>query len=154
MLNVGDRVPAMSLQTDTGETVSLADYSGQIVVLYFYPKAGTGGCTTEACEIRDEFAGFEQLEAKVIGASPDPVKALAKFRAQYELPFTLLADVDHALAEAFGVWGRKKFMGREYDGIHRSSFIIGPDGTIEHVFAKVTPKGHARELLAALGGGR
>lgn len=152
MLEIGAMAPTDSVLTDTGDSVSLQDFHGQRVMVYFYPKSDTPGCTTEACEIRDDFTGFGNLGVVVLGVSPDPVKAQAKFRKKFDLPFTLVADEHHALAEAFGVWGLKKFMGREYMGVTRSTFIIEPDGTIGHVFAKVTPKGHAQEVLAYLRG--
>ncbi|NBT95996.1 MAG: peroxiredoxin [Chloroflexi bacterium] len=142
MLEIGAMAPTDSVLTDTGDSVSLQDFHGQRVMVYFYPKSDTPGCTTEACEIRDDFTGFGDLGVVVLGVSPDPVKAQAKFRKKFDLPFTLVADEQ----------GLKKFMGREYMGVTRSTFIIEPDGTIGHVFAKVTPKGHAQEVLAYLRG--
>ena len=150
MLEVGAPVPTHPVKTDSGETVSLADFRGQRLMVFFYPKADTQACTAEACEIRDEFAGFGDLGVTVIGVSPDPVKAQAKFKAKYSLPFTLLADEDHVLAEAFGVWALKKFMGREYMGVLRTTYIVEADGTIGHVFPGVTAKGHARQVLDSL----
>ena len=150
MLEVGAPVPTHPVKTDTGETVSLADFRGRRLMLFFYPKADTQACTAEACEIRDEFTGFGDLGVTVIGVSPDPVKAQAKFKAKYSLRFTLLADEDHVLAEAFGVWALKKFMGREYMGVLRTTYIVEADGTIGHVFPGVTAKGHARQVLDSL----
>ena len=150
MLEVGAPVPTMPVKTDTGETVTLQEYLGQRVMVFFYPRSDTQACTVEACQIRDEFAGFGDLGVTVIGVSPDPVKAQAKFKAKYSLPFTLLADEDHVLAEAFGVWALKKFMGREYMGVLRTTYIVEADGTIGHVFPGVTAKGHARQVLDAL----
>lgn len=152
MLEVGATAPVIPVKDDRGDTVSLADFRGQRVVLYFYPKSDTPGCTIEACELRDDFAGFGDLGVTVLGASPDPVGAQAKFRASFSLPFPLLADEDHALADAFGVWGPKTFMGREYVGVSRTTFIVEADGTVGHVFANVVPTGHARQLLDHLRG--
>ena len=140
MLEIGASVPTFAVKTDTGGLMSLSGLRGERVMLFFYPKADTQACTIEACEIRDDLSAFVDLGITVIGASPDPVKAQAKFKAKYALPFTLLADDDHALADAFGVWELKKFMGREYMGVVRTTFIIEPDGTIGHVFAGVTAK--------------
>lgn len=150
MLEIGASVPTFAVKTDTGGLMSLSGLRGERVMLFFYPKADTQACTIEACEIRDDLSAFVDLGITVIGASPDPVKAQAKFKAKYALPFTLLADDDHALADAFGVWELKKFMGREYMGVVRTTFIIEPDGTIGHVFAGVTAKGHAAQVLAHL----
>jgi peroxiredoxin Q/BCP len=119
-------------------------------MVFFYPKADTQACTIEACEIRDDLTAFSELGITVIGVSPDPVKAQAKFKAKHALPFTLLADEDHSLADAFGVWELKKFMGREYMGVVRTTFIVEADGTISHVFEGVTAKGHAGQVLAFL----
>ena len=148
-LKVGDAAPAFDLESDRGDRVSLAGLSGHWVVLYWYPKDDTPGCTTEACEIRDNFALLSG-EAEVLGASPDGVASHQKFRDKFSLPFSLLADADHAVAEAYGVWGLKSFMGREYMGVDRTTFIIAPDGRIAKVFENVKPAGHALELLEAL----
>jgi peroxiredoxin Q/BCP len=129
--------------------VALGDLKGGWVVLYWYPKDDTPGCTTEACEIRDNFAMISG-EAAVFGVSPDSVKSHQKFRDKFSLPFTLLADDEHRVADAYGLWGPKKFMGREYMGVDRTTFIIGPDGRIAHVFEKVKPAGHAIEILEKL----
>jgi peroxiredoxin Q/BCP len=148
-LKAGDAAPSFDLETDRGDRVSLDGLIGRWVVLYWYPKDDTPGCTTEACEIRDNFAILSG-EAEVLGASPDSVKSHQKFRDKFSLPFPLLADAEHQVADAYGVWGPKKFMGREYMGVDRTTFIIGPDGRIARVFAKVKPAGHALELLEAL----
>jgi peroxiredoxin Q/BCP len=142
-LKSGDAAPTFELETDRGEHVSLENLKGQWVVLYWYPKDDTAGCTTEACEIRDNF-GLISGEAAVFGVSPDSVKSHARFRDKFSLPFTLLADADHRVADAYGLWGPKKFMGREYMG------VIAPDGRIAHVFEKVKPAGHAIEILETL----
>ena len=152
MLKPGAKAPAFKLPASGGETISLKDLKGRPVVLYFYPKDDTSGCTTEACEFRDRWKAVQKTGAVVLGVSPDPVTAHDKFRAKYKLPFPLLADVDHAVAEAYGVWGEKSMYGRKYFGILRTTFLIGADGKIVKVFEKVKPKGHATEVLAALAG--
>jgi len=149
-LKVGSKAPAFSLPSDDGETVSLAELKGKPVVLYFYPKDDTPGCTVEACEFRDSWADVRKTGAVVLGVSPDGLKDHQKFRAKFKLPFPLLADEDHAVAEAYGAWGEKSMYGRKYQGILRTTFLIGPDGTIARVFEKVKPKGHAAEVLAAI----
>lgn len=146
----GARAPGFTLPSDQGGDVSLAGLRGRPVVLYFYPKDDTSGCTTQACEFRDRWADVEAAGAVVLGVSPDPVKSHAKFRKKYGLPFPLLADTDHSVAEAYGVWGDKSMFGRKYQGIHRTTFLIGGDGRIRKVFEKVKPEGHAAEVLAAL----
>jgi peroxiredoxin Q/BCP len=152
MLTPGARAPAFSLPSDEGPPVALKDFKGKRVVLYFYPKDDTSGCTTEACEFRDTWKAVQATGAVVLGVSPDGVASHVRFKAKYRLPFPLLADEDHAVAEAFGVWGEKSMYGRKYQGILRSTFIIGPTGRIAAVFARVKPKGHAAEVLAALRG--
>ena len=146
----GARAPGFTLPSDQGGEVSLAGLRGTPVVLYFYPKDDTSGCTTQACEFRDRWADVQAAGAVVLGVSPDPVKSHARFRKKYGLPFPLLADTDHAVAEAYGVWGEKSMFGRKYQGIHRTTFLIGADGRIRKVFEKVNPEGHAAEVLAAL----
>jgi peroxiredoxin Q/BCP len=146
----GAIAPAFTLATDTGEIVSLSDFTGRTVVLYFYPKDDTPGCTKESCQFRDLFPRFTKGKAVILGISPDSVKSHAKFRKKYDLPFTLLADEGHTVAEAYGVWALKTFMGRKYMGVERTTFIIGPDGRIARVFEKVKPDGHAEEVMAAL----
>jgi len=130
----------------------LADYRGHPVVLYFYPKDDTPGCTTEACNFRDDYHVYEHAGVTILGVSPDTPKKHTKFKEKYHLPFTLLADTDHGVCELYGVWGRKKFMGREYDGVFRTTFLIGPNGDILRVFENVKPDGHSAEVLAALKG--
>ena len=149
-LRVGDPAPAFSAATNGGGRVSLADYLGRNVILYFYPKDDTPGCTKEACAFRDSFAQFEQKGAVILGVSPDPVKSHDRFVAKFELPFNLLADADKAIANAYGVWGEKSFMGRKYLGNHRVTFLIGPDGKIKQIWPEVKPTEHAAEVLAAL----
>jgi peroxiredoxin Q/BCP len=150
MIKAGDKAPAFSLPADDGSTISLAGFAGRTVVLYFYPKDDTSGCTTQACEFRDSWAAVQRKGAVVLGVSPDGVKSHVKFKDKYALPFPLLADEDHAVAEAYGVWGEKSMYGRRYMGINRTTFIIDGAGTVRTVFEKVKPKGHAAEVLAAL----
>ena len=150
MLKAGDKAPAFSLQSDTGETVSLKDLKGKRVVLYFYPKDDTSGCTVEACEFRDRWKDVRKTGAVVLGVSPDSIGSHQKFRTKFDLPFPLLADEGHKVAEAYGAWGEKSMYGRTYEGILRTTFVIGKDGRIGRVFQKVRPKGHAAEVLAAL----
>lgn len=149
-LKEGDKSPAFSVLTNGGATASLSDYKGKNVILYFYPKDDTPGCTKEACAFRDQFAVFKKQGAVILGVSVDPVKAHDKFVEKYQLPFTLLADVDKKIVEAYGVWGQKTFMGRKYLGVHRATFLIGPDGRIKKIWPKVKPEEHAAEVLAAL----
>ena len=146
----GDVAPGFSATTNGGGRVSLADFKGKDVVLYFYPKDDTPGCTREACAFRDHFAEFKKRGAVVLGVSTDPVKSHDKFAGKYKLPFMLLADEDKKIVEAYGVWGEKSFMGRKYLGTHRVTFLIGPDGRIKRIWPKVKPEEHAAEVLAAL----
>jgi thioredoxin-dependent peroxiredoxin len=150
MVEEGSPAPDFELQSDTGETVRLSALRGKPVVLYFYPKDHTSGCTTQACGIRDAWSEFERAGAAVLGVSPDDVASHESFRADYELPFTLLADTDHKVAEAYGVWIEKSRYGRTYMGIARSTFVIGPDGTVEKVMRDVKPATHADDVLAVL----
>lgn len=149
-LKEGAKAPVTKALTDTGETFDLADHKGKTVVLYFYPKADTPGCTKEACAFRDEFPAFGELDAVIVGVSPDTVEAQAKFKKKFKLPFILLADEDHAIAEKYGVWVEKSMYGKTYMGVQRSTFLIGPDGKIAKIFPKVKPEEHAAEVLAAL----
>jgi thioredoxin-dependent peroxiredoxin len=149
-LQTGDVAPDFSAATTGGGNVSLADFKGKHVILYFYPRDDTPGCTKEACAFRDHFAAFKKKGAVVLGVSIDPVKAHDKFVAKYKLPFTLLADEDKKIVQAYGVWGQKSFMGRKYMGTHRVSFLIGPDGRIKKIWPKVKPDQHAEEVLAVL----
>jgi peroxiredoxin Q/BCP len=153
MLKPGDKAPPFSLPADDGTTVSLAQFRGKPVVLYFYPKDDTPGCTTQACEFRDHWTAVQQAGAVVLGVSPDGVASHERFKAKFSLPFPLLADTDHEVARAYGAWGRKSMYGRSYEGILRTTFLIDGGGRIRHVFEKVRPQGHAAEVLAALGGG-
>jgi peroxiredoxin Q/BCP len=146
----GQQAPDFELESAPGGTVRLSDLRGKPVVLYFYPKDDTTGCTAQACGIRDRYGEFERAGAVVLGVSPDSVASHVKFRDKYELPFTLLADPDHEVAERYGVWGESEYMGRTYMGVQRSTFVIGPDGTIEKVLHGVKPATHADDVLAAL----
>ncbi|HZS55468.1 MAG TPA: thioredoxin-dependent thiol peroxidase [Bryobacteraceae bacterium] len=150
-LKEGDPAPAISLETDSGEHFDLASLKGKNVVLYFYPKADTPGCTKEACEFRDRSKKFSKSNTVIVGLSPDASKAQAKFKDKFDLPFTLLADVDHKAAEDYGVWKEKSMYGRKYMGVERTTFVIGPDGKIKKIFPKVKVDGHAEEVLAAIG---
>ncbi|MGH3001976.1 MAG: thioredoxin-dependent thiol peroxidase [Gaiellaceae bacterium] len=150
MVDEGVPAPDFELQSDSGESVKLSGFRGKPVVLYFYPKDDTPGCTTQACGIRDAYGEFERAGAVVLGVSPDDERSHVKFRDKYELPFTLLADPEHAVAESYGVWGEKKYMGRTYMGVERSTFVIGPDGNVEKVLRKVKPATHADDVLAVL----
>lgn len=142
--------PDFELLDETGKLHKLSDYRGKAVILYFYPKDDTPGCTTEACSFRDGYGEYSRQGAIILGVSPDSPKSHAKFKAKYNLPFTLLADEDHAVCELYGVWGPNQFMGKKYDGVYRTTFVIAPDGMIKKVFEGVKPEGHATEVLAAL----
>lgn len=150
-LKEGDPAPPFTAATNGGGQVSLSDLKGQSVVLYFYPKDDTPGCTKEACGFRDRFAALQKKGAVVLGVSVDPVKAHDKFAQKFKLPFALLADPDRKIVQAYGVWGEKTFMGRTYLGTHRVTFLIGPDGTIKKIWPAVKPEEHADEVLAAIG---
>jgi peroxiredoxin Q/BCP len=150
MLEVGDAAPDFTLKDQHGDEVTLSGLRGKTVVLYFYPKADTPGCTAQACGVRDHRADYEQADAVVLGVSPDKVKAVAKFDDKYGLGFPLLADEDHSVAEAYGVWVEKSMYGRNYMGNERTTFVIGPDGTIQHVFRSVKPAEHDDLVLGAL----
>lgn len=149
-LSAGDPAPRFSMPTDDGSLVSTDDLAGSRYVLYFYPKDDTPGCTTQACGIRDSWSRVAETGVPVFGVSPDSVKSHAKFRAKYDLPYRLLSDEGHAVAEAFGVWVEKKFAGREYMGVERTTFVIGADGVIESVLPQVKPAAHVEQLLEAL----
>ncbi|HLB63284.1 MAG TPA: thioredoxin-dependent thiol peroxidase [Anaerolineales bacterium] len=151
MPRVGEPAPDFELETDSGETVRLSDFRGRRVVLYFYPRADTPGCTKEACGFRDDFRSYAEKDVVILGVSPDQVRSQAKFRAKYDLPFPLLADPQRRVAEAYGVWGKKKVMGKEVMGIRRTTFLIGEDGKIARIFEGVKAEGHSGEVLAALG---
>jgi peroxiredoxin Q/BCP len=148
-LREGDIAPDFTLESSDGGSMSLSDLRGDWVVLYWYPKDDTPGCTTEACEIRDNWQLLSG-EARLFGLSPDSIKSHLKFRDKFSLPFPLLSDFDHAVSERYGVWGLKKFMGREYMGVDRATFIVAPDGSLARIFPQVRPAGHALEILQAL----
>lgn len=150
MIETGEQAPQFTLPDQDGRPVSLADYAGKTVVLYFYPKADTPGCTVQACGVRDHLPNYAEAGAVVIGISPDPVRAVKKFADKQALDFTLLADEDHAVCEEFGVWGEKSMYGRRYFGALRATFIVGPDGIVAHVIPRVTPRTHDDEVLAVL----
>jgi peroxiredoxin Q/BCP len=151
MIDEGKPAPDFELPTDSGETIKLSDLRGKPVVLYFYPKDDTPGCTTQACGIRDAYGEFERAGAVVLGVSPDSEKSHGKFRDKYELPFALLADTDHSVSEQYGVWGEKSFAGKKYMGVNRSTFVIDADGNVKRVMHNVKPANHADDVLEALG---
>ena len=147
MLKEGDKAPAFKLETDGGKTVSLKDFKGKTVVLYFYPKDLTSGCTVEVCDFRDTLPQFKKKKTVVLGVSRDPVTQHEKFKEKYALTFPLLADLDGKVCEAYGVWKEKSLYGRKYMGIERTTYLIGADGKIQRIFPKVKVKGHALEVL-------
>ncbi len=147
-ISAGIPAPDFELLDDTNQTRRLADFRGQRVVLYFYPKDDTPGCTKEACNFRDDYSAYEQAGVVVLGVSPDSVESHRKFKTKFQLPFALLADDGHKVCDAYGVWGPKKFMGKAYEGVLRTTFLIGPDGTILRVFENVRPAEHSAEVLA------
>lgn len=146
-LKVGDKVPPFSVKDQDGNTVSLKNYQGKKLIVFFYPKASTPGCTAEACNLRDNYKELQSKGYELLGVSADSEKRQAKFKEKYEFPFPLLADEDHTVINAFGVWGLKKFMGREYDGIHRKTFVVDGEGIVTKVIDKVKTKDHAAQLL-------
>ncbi|MBV9157152.1 MAG: thioredoxin-dependent thiol peroxidase [Acidobacteriaceae bacterium] len=146
----GQTAPEISLETDSGEPFQLSLLKGRSVVLYFYPKADTPGCTKEACAFRDSSPQFSKVNTVIVGISPDVPKAQAKFKTKFGLPFTLLADPDHQAAEAYGVWKEKSMYGKKYMGIERTTFVIDPEGKVKKIFPKVKVEGHAEEVLAAV----
>jgi len=146
-LLAGSKAPDFQLKDNKGDLHELSDYLRQTVIVYFYPKDDTPGCTKEACSFRDSYQEYRAAGIEVIGISPDSESSHSKFIEKYDLPFTLLSDPDHAVCEAFGVWGLKKTMGREYEGVHRTTFVINPDGLIKHVFENVKPSDHSQEVL-------
>jgi thioredoxin-dependent peroxiredoxin len=150
LLSVGSVAPEFTLSDEAGAQRRLADYRGQKVVLYFYPKDDTPGCTTEACNFRDDYSAYVEAGVIMLGVSPDSPKSHAKFKQKFQLPFPLLADEDHAVCEQYGVWGKKKFMGREYLGVLRTTFIIGADGKVNKIFENVKPAEHSTAVLSAL----
>lgn len=146
-LKKGDKAPSFSGHDQDGKSHQLTDYTGKKLVVFFYPKASTLGCTAEACDLRDNFERFQADNYELLGVSADSAKAQSKFKEKYEFPFPLLADEDKSVIQAFGVWGPKKFMGKEYDGIHRTTFIIDENGIIDQVIDKVKTKEHASQIL-------
>lgn len=152
MVKEGTAAPAFKTTDANGDAVNLKDFRGKKVVLYFYPKDDTPGCTKEACSFKDAFSKFKKQGITILGVSPDSEKSHQKFATKYKLPFTLLADTDHSIADAYGVYGEKKFMGRTYMGIHRTTFLIDEKGKIKKVFEKVKPEDHADEVLGAFSG--
>jgi len=146
-LKKGDKAPEFSGKDQDGKSHSLADYKGKKLVVFFYPKANTPGCTAEACDLRDNYERFKANNYELLGVSADNAKAQSNFKNKFEFPFALLADEDKSVIKAFGVWGLKKFMGKEYDGIHRTTFVINEEGIIEEVISDVKTKAHAAQIL-------
>lgn len=151
MINIGDNAPDFTVKDQNGDELKLSDFRGQKVALYFYPKDDTPGCTKEACSFRDNYSTLTEKGIKVLGVSPDSEKSHQKFISKYELPFTLLADTDHAIADAYESYGEKKFMGKTYNGVFRKTFLIDEDGKIKKIFDKVNVDAHAGEVLEAFG---
>jgi thioredoxin-dependent peroxiredoxin len=149
-ISANQPAPNFVLADETGTERSLSDYRGKPVILYFYPKDDTPGCTKEACSFRDDYSAYEEAGVVILGVSPDSPKSHTKFKNKYQLPFTLLSDEDHKVAEMYGVWGPKKFMGREYEGILRTTFLIDAEGNLQQVFEDVKPADHSVEVLQAL----
>ncbi|AIZ42582.1 MULTISPECIES: thioredoxin-dependent thiol peroxidase [Cellulophaga] len=147
-LKIGDKVPSFSVNDQDGNTINLSDYLGKKLIVFFYPKASTPGCTAEACNLRDNYAALQSQGYELLGVSADSEKRQANFKNKYEFPFPLLADEDHTVINAFGVWGPKKFMGKTYDGIHRMTFVVDEKGVVSNVIEKVKTKDHAAQLLA------
>lgn len=153
IIAVGKRAPSFKLPSSAGKEISLSDYEGKTVVLYFYPRADTPGCTTEACGFRDALAEYNKAKIVVLGISPDIEKDVTKFAKKFKLNFPLLADADHSIAEKYGVWQEKSMYGKKYMGIARTTFVIGGDGKVKKAFEKVKPAGHDQEVLEAILGG-
>lgn len=149
MIQVGAQVPDFTVSDHKGNSITLSDYKGQKVAVFFYPKASTPGCTAEACDLRDHHSALKAAGYAILGVSADTIAAQEKFAAKYELPFPLLADVDKTVINIFGVWGPKKFMGKEYEGIHRTTFLLDEQGVVAHVIDKVKTKEHAAQILEA-----
>jgi peroxiredoxin Q/BCP len=149
-ISAGGPAPDFVLVDENGDSHNLSDYRGKPVVLYFYPKDDTSGCTKEACGFRDDYSAYQEADVVILGVSPDTSKSHTKFKTKYELPFTLLADTEKEVINSYGVWGPKKSFGREYDGVLRTTFLIGKDGQVLKVFEKVKPAEHSAEILAAL----
>lgn len=149
-LEAGSPAPEFILLDENGTPRSLSDYRGKPVILYFYPKDDTPGCTKEACSFRDDYSAYEKSDTVILGVSPDSPKSHAKFKAKYNLPFTLLADTEREVCQMYGVWGRKKYMGKEYDGVLRTTFLIDAEGIIKKVYENVKPADHSSEILSEL----
>ncbi len=149
MLKEGDKVPHFSSKDQDGNVINLSDYAGKNLVVFFYPRANTPGCTAEACNLRDNYTALQDAGYEILGVSEDSEKKQTNFRNKFEFQYPLLADEDHTVINTFGVWGPKKFMGKEYDGLHRTTFIINGDGVVERVIAKVKTKDHAAQILAS-----
>ena len=152
IIEVGQQAPDFMLSDENGQIPHLSDYQGKYVLLYFYPKDDTPGCTKEACNFRDDYSQYDDANVIILGVSPDSPQSHAKFKSKYNLPFTLLADEDHKVCELFGVWGPKKSFGKEYEGVHRTTYLINPDGRIQKVYKKVSPANHSVEVLEELRG--
>lgn len=149
-LSVGDKAPDFNLPDEDGNSHTLQEYAGRHVLLYFYPKDDTPGCTTEACSFRDDYSSYENANVVILGVSPDSPASHKKFKEKYQLPFSLLADEKHEVCELYKVWGLKKNFGKEYDGVHRTTYLIDPKGIIQKVFQKVSPATHSAEVLEIL----
>ncbi len=149
-LSVGQKAPEFILPDENGELHSLNNYAGQHILLYFYPKDDTPGCTTEACNFRDDYSQYQNAEVTILGVSPDTPASHFKFKNKYQLPYSLLADEDHQVCESYGVWGPKKNFGNEYYGVYRTTYLISPNGIIQEVFKKVSPAEHSIQVLALL----
>ena len=149
-LEAGTRAPDFELPDETGKTRKLSEFKGQYVLLYFYPKDDTPGCATEACNFRDDYSSYQEANLTILGVSPDSPESHRKFKDKYQLPFSLLADEGHKVCELYQVWGPKKSFGKEYDGVHRTTYLIDPDGMIEEVFQNVSPATHSAEVLEVI----
>ena len=150
MVEAGEQAPDFELESDTGERVRLSDFRGRPVVVYFYPRDNTSGCTTQACELRDDYAAYEERDAVILGISPDTTESHGRFRAKHALPFSLLADPDHRVAERYGAWGEKTSYGKKTEGLIRSTFVIDRDGRVVRAFRAVRPQGHSARVLETL----
>ena len=150
MIQEKTKAPDFNLLDEDGNSHTLSEYKGTPLILYFYPKDNTPGCTTEACNFRDDYSAYEKAKVTILGVSPDSVKSHKKFKEKYQLPFTLLSDPDHTVCEAYGVWAEKQMMGKKYMGILRTTFVINKDGVVEKVFEGVKPSEHSKEVLAAV----
>ncbi|MUV57710.1 thioredoxin-dependent thiol peroxidase [Halogeometricum sp. CBA1124] len=150
MLSVGDEAPDFELPDQNGQTVSLSDFEGEYVVVYFYPRANTPGCTTEACEFRDDYDEFEARGVTVLGVSDDPISDLEAFEDEHDLPFPLLSDEDGAVASAYDSYGEKNMFGNTFDGVFRNTYVVAPDGTVAFAYENVSPEGHAEQILTDL----